>query len=1562
MKRRAHGFVIVFGILAIVVMLSLLIFSVAKVKDEPDTSRRIENGSFKPYVLKPEWVDRDNNGISDSLDLEIADRSTNHLAQEYANVTVMLKSEPTPYDADAFVSSGGYLTTSPWTQAIYGFGGLLPYNKIADFSRRCPNLLLIEKEAVCNASIAYAAAQVGARPYVWNTLGLQGDGNSSIAILDTGIDDSHSDFLPGFGDQNFSTKIVGWSNQVNSTNTPFDDNGHGSHVAGLVAGNGFSNVNASGYATATYGANLGSVPGPIAPTYFLNGMMVNKIGIITIKVKWTTTGSATLFALPLYYGDKNLNGSWINVASVNTPSQNTWYTLNYNVSSTPSSGYDMYHPALTPASGSGNLYVVFTMSWPYTPPADGFQPLTGIAPQAKLVGVKVLDSTGSGTTTGLISGIDWIIANRMVYHITVASLSLGFSSEVGSVDSAIVNLVNSGVTTVVAAGNMGYGLPPDYNNIYTPSSVDEVITVAAINQFDNIASYSSQGGTSRYTGKTMKPDISAPGGSLYAASLFSVDSNDGDAESMWADVLANDSAPMQGTSMAAPVVAGAANIVIQAMGGYIKWNWTRSQALQPKMILLMTATETYPNFRDGGYDYYYSPTLDRGGKDFHEGFGRLNLDAAVEALVKTYQIGTTVTDTLGMPPTLSDISVLGQRLAWARNVQLVSGFRYNFTLGIPAGADYDLYLYNSTGTTYGEPAIVANSTAASIGGTERFSVVAPYNGTYYVVVKRATEATGSGVFNLTSSGPVGVTLSTPGLANASNVVHYIQDGSSKNGSISASTFFGYADTGTTFQVDNPIYASAAQKYVTSDPVSFSIQWGVNLTVRYTEQFWIQVSSSHDLPSPSQWADRGSSLAVNVNSPADDNGIGTRYRCTGYTLDNNAPITDGSIGYTFENIQGAHNITFNWIVQYRLTVFSDHDSPAPSGANNWYDTGALIAASITSPADQVGGTRYRCTGWTGTGSAPPSGTGTSSTFAITQPSNVTWNWITQFLTTFTQTGVGTDYGGGVVTIDGLAYGRSGVSIWWDSNSTHSFSFQSPMVVTTDVKRYAWNSTNGLSALQADTITVSDSGTVTGNYRTQWFITFSQTGVGSDFTGIVVTIDGANRDRSSIWFWWYDQSIHSFAFQSPLVSAPNVKLYRWNVTTGLSTNQGESSFQVTQSGSITGNYKTQYNITFAQTSVGSDFAGTVVTIDGASYNSGMFPMQFWWDDGTFHLFSFSSPLVVNATKSYDWVSTTGLSTLQGETLLITSSGSVTGNYFVHIRYEITFNQTGVDIDSSGKVVRIDGVNYSAAGLPVTFLFDAGSFHTFSFDSEVSAGFAKQYIWISTSGLSSLQNGSINATASGNIIGNYRRKPTLAMNPADKICREYNETFTVQVNVTNAPSAMDFRFEIRYNATLLDVVGISWNAWGSGTYSADEVNGILTGYTLGSSIGGNVTLVTITFNSTYHHIWKDEAAIQAWKNIQTGEIYIQWANISYPTGPDLRYERGGLDQTNVGPDFVYTFSPIKGDIDNNGRVDIQDLATVAFYYDQTNDTYNLIGDPQIDIYDLVVIGSNFGYTYLP
>jgi subtilisin family serine protease len=701
--------------------------------------------TFKPTVWKPSWIDKDNNGISDALDQEIASRILNNTAGDFVNVTVELKNQPTIDDANSFIQSGGYMTTSPWTYAIYGFGGQISYRGIANFAQLDPNVLLVEKEHIANAHIAYAARQVGARTYVWNTLDLQGDSNSSIAVVDTGIDNSHPDFAPGYGNQDFTKKIVGWNDEITpGTTEPYDDNGHGSHVSGLTAGDGFFSTDASGNAVATWGANLGDLS---TATYYISGMMVNKTGTITISLKWSNYWTGQLTALRLWYGDTLNAANWIEVASMSTPYQETWYTLTYNVASVPLGGYDMYHIRLSFTSPSffDDFYVVFTVSWPYTSPTDGFEAWTGIAPQTKLVGVKALDYSGSGTTTQLLSAIDWIITNRQTYHIVITSMSLGFGSEVSTVDNAVANLVNSGVTTVVSAGNSGSGT----NYIYTPGSVDEAITVAATNQFDNIVSFSSQGGTSRYTGKTTKPDIAAPGGSFYAVPLLSADSNDYDADGMWLDTIPNDSAPMQGTSMSAPIVSGAASIIIQAMGGFANWHYTREQALKPKMILLMTATETYPNLREPSSSA--APTLQRGGKDVHEGYGRLNLDVAVDAVLKTYQIGTSVTETLGKPPTLTDITVLGQKLAWARKVQLNTQGKYNFTLTVPTGADFDMYLYNSTGTRYGEPAIVAKSINATTAGREQIILTAPYNGTYYLVVKRATATTLGGSFTLQSA-------------------------------------------------------------------------------------------------------------------------------------------------------------------------------------------------------------------------------------------------------------------------------------------------------------------------------------------------------------------------------------------------------------------------------------------------------------------------------------------------------------------------------------------------------------------------------------------------------------------------------------------------------------------------------------------------------------------------------------------------------------------------------------------------------------------------------------------
>ena len=1035
MNKKASSVLIGFAIFLLIATLSFLLLSQTKAYAEsPTLPKSNQTDSFTPTVWKPAWVDQDNNGIADSLDQEIADRIANGTAQDYASVTVMLKAAPTTQDADDFVSSSGYLTTDPWTKATYGFGGTIKYDAIANFTQQCPDVLLVEKEAVGEACVAYAAQQVGARTYVWNTLGLQGDSNSSTAIIDTGIDSSHVDFSPGYGDQDFSKKIVGWNDQVGFTTFPVDDNGHGSHVAGLAAGDGFFSVDASGNAVTTWGANLGSVSS--SATYLISGMMVDKTGTITINVKWARTGTARLSALDLYYGDKTLNTeSWTQVASVSTPSQNTFYSLTYNVASTPSDDYDMYQVLLTLTAGTGDLYVAFNMSWPFTPPSDGFSAWTGIAPQSKLVGVKILDSTGLGTTTDMLNSINWIISNRMTYHITVVSMSLGYSSETSLVDLAVLNLVNSGVTVVVAAGNSGSG----DNYIYTCGSVDEVITVAAMNQFDNIASYSSQGGISRYTGNTAKPDITAPGGSFYAVPLFSVDSNYDDVEGQFTEIQPNDSAPMQGTSMATPLISGCAQVVIQAMGGYANWNYTfptsRSLALQPKMVLLMTATETYPNLREEETPST-SPTLERGEKDIHEGYGRVNLDAAVDAILGSYGIGSVAADTLGRPPTTTDISVLGQRLAWARNVQLVSGSTCNFSLSVPAGADYDLYLYNSTGTTYGEPAIVAKSTNATTGGIEQFWVTAPYTGTYYIVVKRATETTGSGTFTIASSGPgpVNVTLNTPGLPSAPNVVHYVQNGVAKTGSIVTSTFSDYADVETTLTIDNPVNVSSTQRYITTDTTSFTVQPSATFTVNYETQYYITVNSDHGAPTASQWVNQGGNFAASVTSPTEVTPNDHQWICTGYSIDGG--LSQSGTSYTFANVQAAHTIVFNWNEQFYLTVNSAYGSPSGGG---WYDLDAAANAALSSGTVSGGtGVQYVFTGWSG----DASGTGlTSDVITMNSAKTAIADWKTQYYLT-----ISTDFGS-----------VNPGSGWHDAGSTVTISATAPSAGSGE--QYVWNSWTG-----------------------------------------------------------------------------------------------------------------------------------------------------------------------------------------------------------------------------------------------------------------------------------------------------------------------------------------------------------------------------------------------------------------------------------------------------------------------------------------------------------------------
>ena len=342
--------------------------------------------------------------------------------------------------------------------------------KLADY----PGVELIVDDRPTAGEMNRVAVTVGARA-VQQTYGYRGAG-VGVAVIDSGV----SGWTNDLGYTGYSSlvrtrngqRVVGFVDFVNGRTSPYDDNGHGTHVAGIIAGNG-----------------------------------ANSLGV-----------------------------------------------------------------------------------------------RAGIAPDAHLVSLKVLDANGHGVISNVIAALDWVVTNKAQYNIRVVNLSVGaavtMSYKQDPLALAAKRAVDAGVVVVTAAGNLGKNRATgaiQYGAITAPGNAPWVLTVGAsshqgtVDRSDDVmASYSSRGPTA--IDYLAKPDVVAPGTGVVSLSdpdslMYTVDAQyllGGSFFTSYKPYLS-----LTGTSMAAPVVAGSVALMLQA-----------NPTLTPNLVkaIIQYTAQVYPDY------------------------------------------------------------------------------------------------------------------------------------------------------------------------------------------------------------------------------------------------------------------------------------------------------------------------------------------------------------------------------------------------------------------------------------------------------------------------------------------------------------------------------------------------------------------------------------------------------------------------------------------------------------------------------------------------------------------------------------------------------------------------------------------------------------------------------------------------------------------------------------------------------------------------------------------------------------------------------------------------------
>ena len=688
-----------------------------------------ERSTFNPIVTPNLAMDDNRNKIHDDFEALV---DNGYLGDMYTAIATF--NQPLTNALRATIETCGGQIINTWS-VIYGAAIRIKgidLNSLANI----PEISFLTENYQSRALLSTSIPQINVRPYVWDTLGYEGDSTHALAIIDTGLDDTH----PDVG----GAKIVYWEDFIGydaSTGgdeyaTATDWNGHGTHVASIAAGTGTAGgTSANIEITGTLGL-------PILPAGqgYARHFEVETAGSVQITVQWDDKSGNNPGDSIFVMVDTNGDGAFTGADDPPVYGSYSASPIVYT-SGTLDPGYYLLLIGPDEEGELGRTSVQYKITRPASTTADGNNKYRGVAPNNKLVGLKALDDKGVGTQTSFIDALDWIYENGTDYDVNVVVMSLGFDAKVTAIDNAVNNLVSEGYVCVVAAGN-GY---MEGDEIFSPGTAVKAITVGAIDDVDKVAIYSANG-----LAGSGKPNVVAPGGAFTdplganenTHPIVAADTNDKDIveyfdglpDTYWEpEQNTNDYIAYQGTSMSTPHVAGLVSLMIQAMG--VNWTHTEADVMEIKNILCGTATEVGAGET---FDVYSNiPTLNRGVRDLIEGFGKVHADAAIEAFLTKYTAGSIATDSLSSEPS--------GKQSWARSVNLKALIEFTAGIEMNGTADYDLYLYDPSVDVASGTGILVKSVTNGVGLPENIIYTPASDMTAYIVVKRVS---GSGSFTL----------------------------------------------------------------------------------------------------------------------------------------------------------------------------------------------------------------------------------------------------------------------------------------------------------------------------------------------------------------------------------------------------------------------------------------------------------------------------------------------------------------------------------------------------------------------------------------------------------------------------------------------------------------------------------------------------------------------------------------------------------------------------------------------------------------------------------------------